>query len=173
LSKHVEPWFRFYADEINNPVVQSLPGDIFKTWVNCLCVAVGYKNNGILPPVDELAWLIRVDKEATHVHLNRLISDGLIVNIGNGRLRPKDWHTRLPAHAARLPWSKWKEIRESVFERDGFACVYCGEEDLPIECDHIHPVALGGGHELENLATACSICNRSKGSKTVDEWIGA
>ena len=108
----MEPWFRFYADEINDPAIQSLPGDIFKTWVNCLCVAARYKNNGILPPISELAWLIRVGKDTVIDHLEKLISRGLIVVLGDGNFRPKDWHTRLPNHGVRLPWKEWREIRD-------------------------------------------------------------
>lgn len=63
----------------------------------------------------------------------------------------------------------WAEMRELVFERDGYACVYCGS-GADLHVDHVHPVILGGGHEMENLVTACAPCNLSKGSKTVAEW---
>jgi len=32
-------WFRFYNDALDNPKVQLLPSDLFKTWVNLLCIA--------------------------------------------------------------------------------------------------------------------------------------
>lgn len=64
----------------------------------------------------------------------------------------------------------WAAIRLSVFARDGFACVYCGAEDQ-LECDHIYPVSKGGSDDIENLATACRPCNRSKKDKTLAEWL--
>lgn len=70
----------------------------------------------------------------------------------------------------RPPTHEWQTIRAAVFERDGHVCRYCGEMADPAECDHVTPVALGGGHGMDNLVTACVPCNRSKGATPVDEW---
>lgn len=67
----------------------------------------------------------------------------------------------------------WMRLRAQVFKRDGMRCVYCGATDVALECDHINPVALGGRHELENLATACRTCNRSKAAKPLSTWRAA
>lgn len=55
--------------------------------------------------------------------------------------------------------------RFDVFKRDGFICQYCGAHppSVVLECDHIVPVAEGGGSETDNLITACFGCNRGKG----------
>lgn len=74
-----------------------------------------------------------------------------------------------PRKTRKMP-SDWLEKREAVFARDGYACVYCGAGGLELHCDHVTPVAQGGGHDVENLVTACSVCNLSKGAKTVAEW---
>ena len=65
---------------------------------------------------------------------------------------------------------EWAEIRKAVFGRDDYTCTYCGVRGLKMECDHIVPVARGGGSEMGNLTTACKPCNRSKGSKLIEEW---
>ena len=65
----------------------------------------------------------------------------------------------------------WAEIRAAIFARDGFRCTYCGSEGGRLECDHIVPMSRGGGHEPENLTTACASCNRSKRDKTLEEWL--
>jgi hypothetical protein len=64
----------------------------------------------------------------------------------------------------RAPLSKKK--RFDVFKRDGFTCVYCGQQPptVVLECDHIHPVSKGGNDEIDNLITACHDCNRGKGA---------
>ena len=72
----------------------------------------------------------------------------------------------------RPPAHEWKELRATVFERDDYTCQYCGERGGKLECDHVMPVSRGGSNELENLATACKKCNRSKRAKTPDEWMG-
>lgn len=53
-------------------------------------------------------------------------------------------------------------VRNAVFERDGFKCKICGlDENLSI--DHILSVRLGGNNELDNLQTLCLPCNVKKG----------
>lgn len=64
----------------------------------------------------------------------------------------------------RIPISK--RLRFEVFKRDGFVCQYCGNSppSVLLECDHVHPVALGGDTTADNLVTACQGCNRGKGA---------
>ena len=52
-------------------------------------------------------------------------------------------------------------LRQAVYDRDGFSCVYCGSEDH-LQCDHDVPVSKGGETTLENLVTACRVCNSRK-----------
>jgi 5-methylcytosine-specific restriction endonuclease McrA len=42
-------------------------------------------------------------------------------------------------------------------------CHWCGQA-LATTADHLRAVALGGGHELENLVPACEPCNRLRGA---------
>ena len=67
--------------------------------------------------------------------------------------------------------ARWAELRSQVFERDRHTCVYCGHTGPRLECDHIVPLSRGGTSAIENLATACISCNRSKGAKSVEGWI--
>ncbi len=69
----------------------------------------------------------------------------------------------------RLPPADWDVIRSIIFERDGYACTYCGS-DKRLEGDHILPLSRGGSNAFENLVTACKPCNLAKGSKTPEEW---
>jgi len=71
----------------------------------------------------------------------------------------------------RLPYYKLKPLRKKVFERDDYTCQYCGDRGGELECDHIHPVSKGGSNDIDNLATACKLCNRSKRTKSVEEFI--
>lgn len=64
----------------------------------------------------------------------------------------------------------WRKIRTRIFSRDDYTCQYCGVRGVKLECDHVYPVALGGGHDDSNLVTACFKCNRSKRSKTLEQW---
>lgn len=59
------------------------------------------------------------------------------------------------------------EIRDLQDNR----CCYCGipfHDDSEIE--HIIPIARGGDNSPDNIALACTSCNRSKGVSLPDEW---
>lgn len=61
-----------------------------------------------------------------------------------------------------------RKIREEVARRARFRCEYCRIHDLdagfPHQADHVVSVKHGGQSGLDNLAYACAICNRRKGS---------
>lgn len=77
---------------------------------------------------------------------------------------------RANARRAKLP-EDWGGIRQAVFDRDGFACVYCGSV-LDLQCDHVEPLSKGGSSDINNLVTACKSCNSSKGARPLQEWRG-
>jgi HNH endonuclease len=56
-----------------------------------------------------------------------------------------------------------RETRLAVFARDGGRCADCGS-DFELQYDHVIPVALGGGSEVDNLQLLCADCNRRKGA---------
>lgn len=63
-----------------------------------------------------------------------------------------------------------KKTRFEVFKRDGFKCQYCGScpPSVLLHVDHIHPVALGGENDTDNLITACEGCNLGKGARSLN-----
>ena len=58
--------------------------------------------------------------------------------------------------------------RFNVFLRDGFKCQYCHSKES-LTFDHIVAKSRGGKTSWENVITACSKCNTSKGNKTLKE----
>jgi hypothetical protein len=60
------------------------------------------------------------------------------------------------------------ELRAEVVQRAAFRCEYCllHEDDgaFPHEVDHIISRQHGGDTSADNLAYACMVCNRYKGS---------
>ena len=63
-----------------------------------------------------------------------------------------------------VPFSK-----QSVFIRDNYQCQYCGCYPKRPEIEHIIPKSKGGKSTFENCVTACTPCNREKGSRTPKE----
>jgi 5-methylcytosine-specific restriction endonuclease McrA len=65
--------------------------------------------------------------------------------------------------------------RNQIFERDGYRCVYCGEQFAPDELtlDHVQPRIRGGDRSEGNLVTACMGCNTRKGHQRLSQFLHA
>jgi 5-methylcytosine-specific restriction endonuclease McrA len=64
-------------------------------------------------------------------------------------------------------------LRDRIFQRDGYRCVYCG---LPfpaeaLSLDHVQPRWRGGDNSPGNLVTACRTDNTRKGSMPAWAWL--
>ncbi|KZX17529.1 HNH endonuclease [Methanobrevibacter cuticularis] len=58
-----------------------------------------------------------------------------------------------------------KDTKRLVYEKDNFQCSVCGEKDLEkLTVDHINPVSLRGGNDINNLQILCEECNSLKGA---------
>ncbi len=55
-----------------------------------------------------------------------------------------------------------------LFRRDGYLCMYCGEEfpDSHLTRDHVVPLSLGGRDKWQNVVAACRHCNTRKGGRS-------
>ena len=63
--------------------------------------------------------------------------------------------------------------RNRIFDRDGYRCIYCGEQ-LPAEeltLDHVQPRVRGGDRSEGNLVTACMACNTLKGHRRLSRFL--
>lgn len=85
-------WFRFYNDVINDPKVQLLPKALRWAWVELLCLAS--KNDGILPPIEQIAFSVRASVNDAQADVDALILAGLIDITPDGRLTPHNWSER-------------------------------------------------------------------------------
>lgn len=61
--------------------------------------------------------------------------------------------------------------RINVFMRDGFRCMYCGDQHGAdkLTFDHVVPRSQGGRTAWDNILTACGQCNTRKGNRTPHE----
>lgn len=86
------PWFRFYAEALDDPKCDRLPGDVYKVWVKLLCIAC--KRGGTLPGRDELAYMLRMSDNDASAALDRLIDVGLVDIAPDRSLQPHNWEGR-------------------------------------------------------------------------------
>lgn len=86
-------WFRFYSEALDDPKVQRLPGDVFKAWVNLLCLANESEDRGSLPSLDDVAFRLRLDAQRTDDVTGYLLRAGLLEEDETG-LHIHGWESR-------------------------------------------------------------------------------
>lgn len=83
-------WFRYHTEALDNRKVQSLPGELFKSWINLLCLS--RLHGGSLPPVPDIAFRLRVSETEVESVVRQLI-DRRLLEIGQGCIYPHDWES--------------------------------------------------------------------------------
>ncbi|AFS52754.1 hypothetical protein [Leptospirillum ferriphilum] len=81
-------WLRLYNGILDDPKVQSLPGEIFKFWINVLCVAS--KNDGI---IRDIPFYLRMPGTKVWKLMGDLRKAGLIDEV-DGVEMPHNWNGR-------------------------------------------------------------------------------
>jgi hypothetical protein len=62
-------------------------------------------------------------------------------------------------------------IQWNVFRRDGYACRYCGRNDVPLTVDHLVVHEDGGPNIEENLLSSCKKDNKVRSNLSYGEWL--
>ena len=91
-----------------------------------------------------------------------------IVSLYDMTVRSPSFEMRLPSVVSLKNYVKPSRFpaftRFNVFLRDRFTCQYCGERE-ELTFDHVVPRSKGGRTTWENVVTACSPCNLTKGGR--------
>jgi hypothetical protein len=84
-------WFRVHDDLVDDPKVQLLSGDLVKSLLNLWCLAS--QNEGVLPPMKEMAFKLRMKPQQVAATIAELSVAGLIDRDGD-EYRPHNWDKR-------------------------------------------------------------------------------
>jgi hypothetical protein len=84
-------WFRVYDGLVDDPKVQRLEPSIFKALINLWCLTSA--NNGVLPPIDEIAFKLRMKSKKVQRILVALKAAGLFEDDETGT-HPHNWEAR-------------------------------------------------------------------------------
>ncbi len=163
------PWFRLSSEVIDDErLLQLSCADRWHFIALLSCKARGLLDKGDAPCLRDrkVAMKLGITLDDLGSLISRLAEVGLVERLS---LQPA-MHLVVPRENLRPVAAIWAVIRARIFKRDDYTCQYCGARGVKLECDHVVPVALGGGHEDENLATACLRCNRSKGHRILSVW---
>lgn len=122
----MKAWFRFYTGVVDDPKAQMLAPDVFKHWVNVLCIAGKY--DGDLPALSVMAFTLRLSEARVAGILAKLHALGLLDKTDTG-FKPHNWDGRQyktdlkdPTNAERqkeLRKRKAAELAELKALRDG------------------------------------------------------
>lgn len=64
-----------------------------------------------------------------------------------------------------------QDVSWAVYRRDGYACRYCGKDDVPLTVDHLVLWEEGGPSTEENMLSACKKCNKTRGNTQYPDWL--
>ncbi len=86
---------------------------------------------------------------------------------GRGDIRTVSARFAVPSvirlvYMVKQPIIRRRLSRRAIFYRDSFTCQYCGAKGKTLTLDHIVPRSRGGGHEWDNVVSACVQCNHKK-----------
>lgn len=86
-------WIRLYTEVVDDRKVQNLSPQVFKFWINCLCLAGKY--DGYLPSNDQIIWHLRHRRDDVVNWKAQLVTAGLLDVVNDeGRLQPHEWKQR-------------------------------------------------------------------------------
>ena len=74
-----------------------------------------------------------------------------------------------PVAVERIRGGRQRKIRERIMLRDNYTCRICGRVTAHGEVDHVTPLAVGGGNNMENLQWCCVSCHRLKSDQEEKE----
>jgi hypothetical protein len=146
----------FYVspDFHDDPRVTAAGAAAVGAWVQMGAWAAGYKLQGRIPKFAPKSFgLERHALRLVQVGLWREEDDAYIYAGLCRFTAPSPWRARIP-----------DELRQQVYERDGYACVECGTAER-LSLDHVTPWSLGGDDTYDNFQTLCTPCNSRKGAR--------
>jgi hypothetical protein len=104
----VSRWFRFYSGVVDDPKAQMLSPEMFKHWVNVLCIAA--QHNGELPAIGVTAFTLRLAESKAAGILSKLHAAGLLDKTDKS-FKPHNWDSRQYKHDASDPTNADRQKR--------------------------------------------------------------
>jgi hypothetical protein len=84
-------WFRFYSGVVDDPKAQMLTPEMFKHWVNVLCIAA--QHDGELPAISVTSFTLRMSEAKVAAVLTKLHSLELLDKTEKS-FKPHNWDRR-------------------------------------------------------------------------------
>lgn len=85
------PWFRLYAEMIDDPKIGRLNDAQFRLWIEILCLACKGENGNTLQTIDDINWSLRRNVTET---LRELLHETLVKLDSENRVFVTNWEKR-------------------------------------------------------------------------------
>ena len=108
------PWIRIYTEVPDDPKVQLLTAEIFRFWINCLCLCGNY--DGVLPSFNDLAWKFKITPHRAEKSVKILVDAGLFEQTIDGKFIPHSWSSR--QRDSDLSTDRVRGMRKRLMKRD-------------------------------------------------------
>jgi len=129
MAKTKTLWLRLYTEILNDPKVQRLPDSLFRAYINFLCIAKEYSDNGVLPPKKDIAFFLRCPENSVKKLCDGLKNSGLLDLVNEG-YSVHGWNNRqYESDGDPTRYSRVKRFRDN--KRNGKETA----EETPIETD--------------------------------------
>lgn len=150
MSKKL-PWFRAYTEMVDDEKLRLLAFEDRWHFVALLCL----KATGLLDKEQAASLLARkvaLKMGLTMAELAEVMRRLEAVGLACSATYQPSMHLVVAREDMRPHVTVWSVIRERIFRRDDYTCAYCGTRGVSLECDHVVPVARGGGHEFKEVS---------------------
>ena len=151
---------RFDAELPLLPKVIGLSDRAFRLYVSCACYSSRWSIDTL--HINHARAFVGIK---ARVFVNQLVAAELSEWVDTDEFRLIGEGDIWRSEAAKIPRRAIPDrIRQSVYERDEYACVECAATEA-LSLDHIYPHSLGGSDGPENLQTLFRSCNSKKGAR--------
>jgi hypothetical protein len=143
-------WLRLYNDVLDDPKVQRLPPELFKHWINLLCLANQGTPRGRIPnQLEDLAFRLRLDDVTTARVLAKLQAVGLLDFIDDGNtIVPHDWDERqFASDDAGSYVRSWREKKKAEKDSDVILHVRPPDTDTESDTEQTRTESLAGSRQ--------------------------
>lgn len=131
MPRPPRPWFRFYSEMLENRKVQRLKPPLFKHWVNLMALANLSQRRGYLPPIEDIAFRLRLSEEAVSQVIEELLALRLLDEDDDGYAM-HDWIEWQPDSDANLTPARATRAQRTRNER-GMNALHTGNERIEKE----------------------------------------
>ena len=136
----MRPWIKLYIEVLHDPKMGRMPDRLFRRTIELFLLAGTCDNNeGILPPVEDMAWLLHIDEAALLEDLTSLQKLNIVHEEEPGVWIVTHFAERQDADTAAERKARQRMSRhhrsEYVTKRDDFCHEYVTKRDVDKEVD--------------------------------------